>query len=189
MTTRGNLQPYLRYQSPFFSAPPVAHVCTPNSSLLGKIVSFELIGQSEPTIPPNQASPETPMQVTRRAQFKCQNQAVCKIKASVSITSPEPARRYAHNPLPLYDALRSLGHAAVIQLDEVGLGKLNGETGKQSIWRRYSVVSGAFRCEVTETFVDRRMFSPGGCEFGKRVVIMNGMIMSPDGVDYMPLPL
>ncbi|KAG9085432.1 hypothetical protein FS749_004426, partial [Ceratobasidium sp. UAMH 11750] len=170
MTTRGNLQPYL-------------------SNLLGKIVSFEFVGQSEFTISPDHASPETPMQVTRRAQFKCQNNTVCKVKALVSITSPEPARRYARNPLPLFDALRSFGHAAMIQLDEVGLDKMNQETGRQSIWRRYSVVSGAFRCEVTETFVDRRMFSPGGCEFGKRVVIKNGLIMSPDGVDYMALPL
>ncbi|KAG9119782.1 hypothetical protein FRC07_005028 [Ceratobasidium sp. 392] len=170
MTTRGNLQPYL-------------------SSLLGKIVSFEFVSQSEPTNSPDNASPERPMQVTRRAHFKCQDNIVCKIKAAVSITSPEPARRYSQHPLPLFDALRSFGHAAVIQLDEVGVGKLNPETGRQSIWRRYSVVSGAFRCEVTETFVDRRMFSPGGCEFGKRVMIKNGLIMSPDGVDYMALPL
>ncbi|KAG8735836.1 hypothetical protein FRC10_010097 [Ceratobasidium sp. 414] len=160
-----------------------------NSNLLGKIVSFEFVGQSEFTISPDQASSETPMQVTRHAQFKCQDNIVCKIKAAVSITSPEPARRYARNPLPLFDALRSFGHAAMIQLDEVGLGKINAETGKQSIWRRYSVVSGAFRCEVTEKFVDRRMFSPEGCDIGKRVMIKNGLIMSPDGVDYMALPL
>ncbi|KAG8713822.1 hypothetical protein FRC09_018281 [Ceratobasidium sp. 395] len=170
LTTRGNLQPYL-------------------SSLLGKIVSFEFIGQSEPTISPDEASPERPMQLTRRANFKCQNNTVCKIKAAVSITSPEPARRYMHNPLPLFDALRSFGHAAVVQLDEVGLGKLNQETGRQSIWRRYSVVSGAYRCEITETFVDRRMFSPEGCDFGKRVLIKNGLVMSPNGADYIALPL
>ncbi|QRV80454.1 hypothetical protein RhiJN_08469 [Ceratobasidium sp. AG-Ba] len=170
MTTRGNLQPYL-------------------SSLLGKIVSFEIVGQTTPSIPPDNASRETPMQITRRAHFKCQNNTICKIKVAVSITSPETARRYAHDPLPLFDALRKLGHAAVIQLDEVGFGKPNEDTGRQSIWRHYSVVSGNFRCEVTETFVDRRMFRPGGCDFGKRVVIKNGLIMSPDGTDYMALPL
>jgi hypothetical protein len=62
------------------------------------------------------------------------------------------------------------------------------ETGRQAIWRKYSVVSGAFRCEVKETFTDRRMFSEG-CDFGKKVLIKDGLVMSPDGVDYLALPL
>ncbi|KDN49174.1 hypothetical protein RSAG8_02527, partial [Rhizoctonia solani AG-8 WAC10335] len=170
LTTRGDLQPHL-------------------STLLGKIVSFELVGQSELSIPPDDATAEVPMQLVRRANLKCQNQVVCKIKASVSITSPPIARRYAQDPLPLFDALRHLGHAAVIQLDQVGISPVSPETGRQAIWRKYSVVSGAFRCEVKETFMDRRMFSKDGCDFGKKVSIKDGLIMSPDGVDYLALPL
>ncbi|CAE6481848.1 unnamed protein product [Rhizoctonia solani] len=170
LTTRGDLQPYL-------------------SSLLGKIVSFELVGQSELSISPDEASVEAPMRLVRRANLKCQNHVVCKVKASVSITSPPTARRYAQDPLPLFDALRRLGHAAVIQLEQVGMPPVNPETGRQAIWRKYSVVSGAFRCEVKETFMDRRMFSKDGCDFGKKVLIKDGLVMSPDGVDYLALPL
>ncbi|KAL5640390.1 hypothetical protein ACGC1H_007597 [Rhizoctonia solani] len=170
LTTRGDLQPCL-------------------SSLLGKIVSFELVGQSELSISPDEASVEAPMRLVRRANLKCQNQVVCKIKASISITSPPTARRYAEDPLPLFDALRRLGHAAVIQLDQVGISPVNPETGRQPIWRKYSVVSGAFKCEVKETFMDRMMFSKEGCDFGKKVLIKDGLIMSPDGVDYLALPL
>ncbi|CAE7181125.1 unnamed protein product [Rhizoctonia solani] len=170
LTARGDLQPYL-------------------SSLLGKIVSFELVDQSELSTPPDDASVEAPMQLVRRANLKCQNQVVCKIKASISITSPPTARRYAQDPLPLFDALRRLGHVAVIQLDQVGISPIDPKTGRQAIWRKYSVVSGTFRCEMKETFVDRRMFSKDGCDFGKKVLIKDGLIMSPDGVDYLALPL
>ncbi|CAE6472697.1 unnamed protein product [Rhizoctonia solani] len=170
LTTRGDLQPYL-------------------STLLGKIVSLELVGQSELSISPDEASVEVPMRLVRRANLKCQNQVVCKVKASISITSPPTARRYAQDPLPLFDALRRLGHAAVIQLDQVGVSPVERETGRQSIWRKYSVVSGAFRCEVKETFMDRRMFSKDGCDFGKKALIKNGLVMCPDGADYLSLPL
>ncbi|KAF8600821.1 hypothetical protein BDV93DRAFT_533781 [Ceratobasidium sp. AG-I] len=168
MTARGSLQPYL-------------------SSLLGKIVSFELVGQSEPSVLPDLASPETPMQITRRAHLNCQHQVVCKVKASISIGNPEMATRYARDPLPLFDTLRSIGHAAVIQLDQVGVSPMNVETGRQAIWRKYSVVSGAFRCQVKETFVDRKIFSSEGCDFGRKVLIKDGIIMSPNGVDYRML--
>ncbi|CAE6447640.1 unnamed protein product [Rhizoctonia solani] len=170
LTTRGNLQPYL-------------------STLLGKIVSFEFVGQSELSISPDEASVDVPMRLVRRANLKCQNEVVCKVRASISITSPPTARRYAQDPLPLFDALRNLGHAAVIQLDQVGVSPVERETGRQSIWRKYSVVSGAFRCEVKETFVDRRIFSKDGYDFGKKVLIKNGLIMSPDGTDYLSVPL
>ncbi|KAG8707276.1 hypothetical protein FRC11_007547 [Ceratobasidium sp. 423] len=170
LTTRGDLQPYL-------------------SSLLGKIVSLELVGQSELSISPDEASVEAPMRLVRRANLKCQNYVICKVKASVSITSPPIARRYAQDPLPLFDALRRLGHAAVIQLEQVGISPVDSETGRQAIWRKYSVVSGAFRCEVKETFMDRKLFSKDGCDFGKKVLIKDGLIMSPDGVDYLALPL
>ncbi|KAH7338981.1 hypothetical protein B0J17DRAFT_398462 [Rhizoctonia solani] len=170
LTTRGDLQPYL-------------------STLLGKIVSFELVGQSELSISPDEASVEVPMRLVRRANLKCHNQTVCKVKASISITSPPTARRYAEDPLPLFDTLRRLGHAAVIQLDQVGISPVDTATGRQAIWRQYSVVSGTFKCEVKETFVDRRMFSKDGCDFGKKVLIKDGLIMSPDGVDYLALPL
>ncbi|KAJ1302804.1 hypothetical protein OPQ81_003110 [Rhizoctonia solani] len=170
LTTRGDLQPYL-------------------STLLGKIVSFELVGQSELSISPDEASVQVPMRLVRRANLKCQNSVVCKVKASISITSPPTARRYAEDPLPLFDTLRRLGHAAVIQLDQVGISPVDAETGRQAIWRKYSVISGAFRCEVKETFMDRRVFSKDGCDFGKKVLIKDGLIMSPDGVDYLALPL
>ncbi|CAE6446513.1 unnamed protein product [Rhizoctonia solani] len=170
LTTRGDLQPYL-------------------STLLSKIVSFELVGQSELSISPDEASVEVPMRLVRRANLKCHNQVICKVKATISITSPPTARRYAQDPLPLFDALRRLGHAAVIQLDQVGVSAVDWETGRQSIWRKYSVVSGAFRCEVKETFMDRTIFSKDGRDFEKKVSIKNGLVMAPDGIDYLSLPL
>jgi len=116
------------------------------------------------------ASPSTPIVQNRQVRLLCASQIVCTATSTVRITSPECAHLFLAEKFAIGQVFRKLGRPPRFVLSEVGVGPVRGvekeETSgpmdkEEQLWRKYTVGTEGFECEILEVFPSRDMFVHG----------------------------
>ncbi|KAI0264786.1 hypothetical protein BGY98DRAFT_1181748 [Russula aff. rugulosa BPL654] len=90
------------------------------------------------------ASPEEPITQGREVHLICNGKTACIATSTVTITTPEMFRKMQTPPK---FALLECGSKF--------------EAGKRVLWRRYTLSTDGFLCDIVEVFPDRDMFVQG----------------------------
>ena len=104
------------------------------------------------------ASPEEPLNQRREVHLLCGGKTVCIATSSVTLTSSLCERLFLDEKFAIGQMFRKMQTPPQFALLECG-SKL--EDGKRVLWRRYTLSTEGFECDITEVFPDRDMFVLG----------------------------
>jgi hypothetical protein len=104
------------------------------------------------------ASPEDPITQRREVHLLCSGKTVCIATSTVTITAPLCERLFLDEKFAIGQMFRKMQTPPQFALLECG-SRL--EDGKHALWRRYTLSTEGFECDITEVFPDRDMFVLG----------------------------
>ncbi|KAI9510030.1 hypothetical protein F5148DRAFT_659223 [Russula earlei] len=104
------------------------------------------------------ASPEEPITQRREVHLLCGGKTVCVATSNVTLTAPLCERLFIDEKFAIGQMFRKLQSPPQFALLECGS---KSEDGKRVLWRRYTLSTEGFECDITEVFPDRDMFVQG----------------------------
>ena len=104
------------------------------------------------------ASLEEPITQRREVHLLCGGKTVCVATSAVTITTPLCERLFLDEKFAIGQMFRRMQMPPQFALLECG-GRL--EDSKRVLWRRYTLSTEGFECDITEVFPDRDMFVLG----------------------------
>ncbi|KAI0290423.1 hypothetical protein B0F90DRAFT_1825103 [Multifurca ochricompacta] len=105
------------------------------------------------------ASPEDPITQRREVHLLCDGKTVCVATSFVTITSPLCERLFLDEKFAVGQTFRKMQTPPQFALLDCGIKM--GENEKRTLWRRYTLSTEGFECDITEVFPDRDMFVLG----------------------------
>ncbi len=106
----------------------------------------------------NVASPEEPITQRREVHLLCCGQVACIATSEVTITSPLVEQLFLDEKYAIGQMFRKMQSPPQFALLDCGV---KVENGKDILWRRYTLTTEGFVCDITEVFPDREMFTLG----------------------------
>jgi hypothetical protein len=91
----------------------------------------------------------------REVHLLCDGKTACIATSDVTITAPLPERLFLDEKYAIGQMFRKMQTPPQFALLDCGV---KVEDGKDSLWRRYTLSTEGFVCEITEVFPDRDMF-------------------------------
>lgn len=104
------------------------------------------------------ASPEEPITQRREVHLVCCGKIACVATSEVTITAPLCERLFLDEKFAIGQMFRKMQTPPQFALLDCGVGF---EDGKNTLWRRYTLSTEGFVCDITEVFPDRDMFNLG----------------------------
>ena len=104
------------------------------------------------------ASLEEPITQRREVHLLCSGKTVCVATSTVTITAPLCERLFLDEKFAIGQMFRKLQTPPQFALLECGCRL---EDGRRVLWRRYTLSTEGFECDITEVFPDRDMFVLG----------------------------
>lgn len=104
------------------------------------------------------ASPEEPITQRREVHLLCCGKTVCIATSTVTLTAPLCERLFLDEKFAIGQMFRKMQAPPQFALLDCG-SKI--EDGKCVLWRRYTLSTEGFECDITEVFPDRDMFTQG----------------------------
>jgi hypothetical protein len=105
------------------------------------------------------ASPEQPITQRREVHLICNSKTACIATSTVTITTPEVERLFLDGEkFAIGQMFRKMRSPPQFALLECGS---KFEAGKRVLWRRYTLSTEGFLCDIVEVFPDRDMFVQG----------------------------
>jgi len=104
------------------------------------------------------ASPEEPITQRREVHLLCGGKSACIATSAVTITAPLCERLFLDEKFAIGQMFRKMQTLPQFALLECG-SRL--EDGRRVLWRRYTLSTEGFECDITEVFPDRDMFVLG----------------------------
>ncbi|KAH9027524.1 hypothetical protein EDB83DRAFT_2297179 [Lactarius deliciosus] len=101
------------------------------------------------------ASPEEPITQRREVHLLCGGKTACIATSDVTITAPLPERLFLDEKFAIGQMFRQMQTPPRFALLDCGV---KVEDGKDTLWRRYTLSTEGFVCDITEVFPDRNMF-------------------------------
>jgi chorismate-pyruvate lyase len=106
----------------------------------------------------HEASPEQPVTQRREVHLLCNGKTACIATSTVTITTPHVERLFLDEKFAIGQMFRKMQAPPQFALLECG-SKV--EAGKRVLWRRYTLSTEGFLCDIVEVFPDRDMFVQG----------------------------
>jgi len=106
----------------------------------------------------HEASPEQPITQRREVHLLCNGKTACIATSAVTITTPMVERLFLDEKFAIGQMFRRMQTPPQFALLECG-SKV--EAGKRVLWRRYTLSTEGFLCDIVEVFPDRDMFVQG----------------------------
>ena len=113
------------------------------------------------------ASPEEPITQRREVHLVCGGKTACIATSNVTLTTPHCERLFLDEKFAIGQMFRKLQSPPQFALLECG-SRLEG--GRRVLWRRYTLSTEGFVCDITEVFPDRDMFVLGEQWFSSELV-------------------
>jgi hypothetical protein len=104
------------------------------------------------------ASPEQPATQRREVHLICNGKTACIATSTVTITTPQVERLFLDEKFAIGQMFRKMQTPPKFALLECGS---KFEAGKRVLWRRYTLSTEGFLCDIVEVFPDRDMFVQG----------------------------
>jgi hypothetical protein len=104
------------------------------------------------------ASPEEPITQRREVHLICGGKTACIATSDVTLTAPHCERLFLDEKFAIGQMFRKMQSPPQFALLECGS---RTEGGKRVLWRRYTLSTEGFVCDITEVFPDRDMFVLG----------------------------
>jgi hypothetical protein len=104
------------------------------------------------------ASPEKPITQRREVHLICNGKTACIATSTVTVTTPEVERLFLDEKFAIGQMFRKMKSPPKFALLECGS---KFEAGKRVLWRRYTLSTDGFLCDIVEVFPDRDMFVQG----------------------------
>jgi hypothetical protein len=104
------------------------------------------------------ASPEEPITQRREVHLLCSGKTACIATSTVTITTPLVERLFLDEKFAIGQMFRRMQTPPQFALLECGS---KFEAGKPVLWRRYTLSTDGFLCDIVEVFPDRDMFVQG----------------------------
>lgn len=102
------------------------------------------------------ASPEEPITQRREVHLLCGGKIACVATSDVTITAPLPEELFLDDKFAIGQMFRKMQTPPAFALLDCGVKVVEG--GKDTLWRRYTLTTEGFVCDITEVFPDRDMF-------------------------------
>ncbi|KAI0297103.1 hypothetical protein BC826DRAFT_933649 [Russula brevipes] len=112
------------------------------------------------------ASLEEPITQSREVHLLCGGKTTCVATSNVSITAPHCERLFLDEKFAIGQMFRKMQTPPQFALLECGS---TVEDGKRALWRRYTLSTEGFHCDITEVFPDRDMFVLGDQWFSREL--------------------
>jgi hypothetical protein len=106
------------------------------------------------------ASPEQPITQRREVHLICNGKTACIATSAVTITTPEVERLFLDEKFAIGQMFRKMQTPPEFALLDCG-SKFEKEARKRVLWRRYTLSTDGFLCDIVEVFPDRDMFVQG----------------------------
>jgi len=113
------------------------------------------------------ASPEEPIIQRREVHLLCGGNTACIATSTVTISTPLCERLFLDEKFAIGQMFRKMQTPPQFALLECG-SRL--EDGKRVLWRRYTLSTEGFECDIVEVFPDRDMFVLGEQWLGRELV-------------------
>jgi len=104
------------------------------------------------------ASPEEPITQRREVHLICGGKTACIATSNVTLTAPHCERLFLDEKFAIGQMFRKMQSPPQFALLECG-SRIEG--GTRVLWRRYTLSTEGFVCDITEVFPDRDMFVLG----------------------------
>ena len=91
----------------------------------------------------------------REVHLLCGGKIACIATSDVTITAPLPERLFFDEKYAIGQMFRKMQSPPQFALLDCGV---KVEDGKDTLWRRYTLSTEGFVCDITEVFPDRDMF-------------------------------
>ena len=91
----------------------------------------------------------------REVHLLCGGKTACIATSDVTITAPLPERLFFDEKYAIGQMFRKMQTPPQFALIDCGV---KVEDGKDTLWRRYTLSTEGFVCNITEVFPDRDMF-------------------------------
>ena len=141
--------------SPYLSSNPQTIPCS--SAFFSNSINIKTIyAHTSPRT--HTASPEEPITQGREVHLICNGKAACIATSTVTITTPEVERLFLDEKFAIGQMFRKMQTPPKFALLECGS---KFEAGKRVLWRRYTLSTDGFLCDIVEVFPDRDMFVQG----------------------------
>jgi len=101
------------------------------------------------------ASPEQPITQHREVHLVCSGKTTCIATSHVTITAPLAERLFLEERFAIGQMFLKMQAQPQFALLDCGT---EVEDGKDTLWRRYTLSTEGFECDITEVFPDRDMF-------------------------------
>ncbi|KAI9452493.1 hypothetical protein BJY52DRAFT_1153814 [Lactarius psammicola] len=101
------------------------------------------------------ASPEEPITQRREVHLLCGGKTVCVATSYVTITAPHCERLFLDEKFAIGQMFRKMQTPPQFALLDCGV---RVEDDKDTLWRRYTLSTEGFVCDIVEVFPDRDMF-------------------------------
>ena len=101
------------------------------------------------------ASPDEPITQRREVHLLCGGKIACIATSDVTVTAPLPERLFLDEKFAIGQMFRKMQTPPQFALLDCGV---KDEDGKDTLWRRYTLSTEGFVCDITEVFPDRDMF-------------------------------
>ncbi|KAI0267560.1 hypothetical protein BGY98DRAFT_1023584 [Russula aff. rugulosa BPL654] len=99
-----------------------------------------------------------PITQGREVHLICNGKTACIATSTVTITTPEVERLFLDEKFAIGQMFRKMQTPPKFALLECGS---KFEAGKRVLWRRYTLSTDGFLCDIVEVFPDRDMFVQG----------------------------
>jgi hypothetical protein len=140
--------------SPYLSSNPQTISC---SAFFSNSINIKTIyAHTSPRT--HTASPEQPITQGREVHLICNGKTACIATSTVTITTPEVERLFLDEKFAIGQMFRKMQTPPKFALLECGS---KFEAGKRVLWRRYTLSTDGFLCDIVEVFPDRDMFVQG----------------------------
>ena len=156
LSAHGDLQRLLRLIFVFL------HICLPFSNIsfsafFSHSINIKTIyAHTSPRT--HAASPEEPITQRREVHLLCNDKTACIATSTVTITTPQVERLFLDEKFAIGQMFRRMQTPPQFALLECGS---KFEAGKRVLWRRYTLSTEGFLCDIVEVFPDRDMFVQG----------------------------
>ncbi|KAF8475376.1 hypothetical protein DFH94DRAFT_761105 [Russula ochroleuca] len=104
------------------------------------------------------ASSEEPITQRREVHLLCNEKTACIATSTVTVTTPLVERLFLDEKFAIGQMFRRMQTPPQFALLECGS---KFEAGKRVLWRRYTLSTDGFLCDIVEVFPDRDMFVQG----------------------------
>ncbi|KAI9452495.1 hypothetical protein BJY52DRAFT_911045 [Lactarius psammicola] len=101
------------------------------------------------------ASPEEPITQRREVHLLCGDKIVCIATSHVTITAPHCERLFLDEKFAIGQMFRKMQTPPQFALLDCGV---RVEDDKDTLWRRYTLSTEGFVCDIVEVFPDRDVF-------------------------------